>query len=140
MSESQKSSPEFKVADHRRFNPDGSEKEAADGGQSSSSSQDPSPSTDTPSSKKESEPIKDLPAVTFPDFLLSLASSAQMALGLAPNPFTQTVEKNLPYAKQTIDLLGLIAEKTKGNLSKEEDQLLQVILADLRMRYLEEKK
>ncbi|MBL7685591.1 MAG: DUF1844 domain-containing protein [Deltaproteobacteria bacterium] len=79
-------------------------------------------------------------AVSFAGFILSLAGSTQMHLGLSVNPFSQKIEKNLVEAKQMIDLLGLLQEKTKNNLSPEESQLLDVILSDLRMRYVEEKQ
>ncbi|OGP10484.1 MAG: hypothetical protein A2048_01520 [Deltaproteobacteria bacterium GWA2_45_12] len=70
-------------------------------------------------------------------FVISLASSVQMALGLIANPVTNTTSVNLASAKQTIDILGMLQEKTKGNLSKEEDHLLQQILFELRMQYVE---
>ena len=81
-----------------------------------------------------------LPEANFANFILSLAGSVQMCLGLAPNPFTGKAEKDLAQAKHSLDLMGMIQEKTKNNLTKEEDQLLQVILSDLRLRYVEETK
>ena len=76
------------------------------------------------------------PPITFPTFLISLASSAVFHLGEAPNPETGKVERNLALAKQTIDLLSILQEKTRGNLSKEEEQLLQSLVYDLRLRYV----
>jgi hypothetical protein len=60
-----------------------------------------------------------------------------MDLGQAPHPETGSVEKTLPLARQTIDLLSMLEEKTKGNLSGDEERLLTQILFDLRMRYVE---
>jgi hypothetical protein len=63
-----------------------------------------------------------------------------MHLGEAPNPETNAVEKSLPLARQTIDLIGMLEEKTKGNLTGDEERLLGQILFDLRMRFVELEK
>ncbi len=81
-----------------------------------------------------------LPTIDFPTFILSLSHSALMHLGEAPHPDTNEVEANLPLAKQNIDLLGLLEEKTKGNLTGDEERLLAQVLFDLRMRYVERTK
>ncbi|MBK8218479.1 MAG: DUF1844 domain-containing protein [Myxococcales bacterium] len=60
-----------------------------------------------------------------------------MHLGEAPHPEDGRIEKNLPLAKQNIDLLGLLEEKTKGNLTGDEERLLSQVLFDVRMRYVE---
>lgn len=86
---------------------------------------------------KSEEQKQELPSVDFVTFILSLASSVQVHLGLIPNPGTGKSEKNISLAKQTIDILGVLQEKTKGNLEKEEDRLLEGILYDLRMKYVE---
>jgi hypothetical protein len=78
-----------------------------------------------------------LPGVDFSTFVLSLSHSALMDLGQAPHPETGSVAKTLPLARQTIDLLAMLEEKTKGNLSGDEERLLTQILFDLRMRYVE---
>ncbi|OGP14540.1 MAG: hypothetical protein A3I75_00685 [Deltaproteobacteria bacterium RIFCSPLOWO2_02_FULL_50_16] len=77
-----------------------------------------------------------LPTIDFATFLLSLASSAQIQLGLTPHPETNKKESHLEGAKQTIDILGLLQEKTKGNLSENEAKLLEAILYDLRMVFV----
>lgn len=81
-----------------------------------------------------------LPTIDFATFILSLSHSALMHLGEAPHPETDRVEPNLPLAKQNIDLLGLLEEKTKGNLTGDEERLLAQVLFDLRMRYVERAK
>ncbi len=81
-----------------------------------------------------------LPTIDFATFVLSLSHSALMHLGEAPHPDTNKMEANLPLAKQNIDLLGLLEEKTKGNLSGDEERLLAQVLFDLRMRYVERSK
>lgn len=77
-----------------------------------------------------------LPEVDFGTFVLSLASSALMHLGEIANPETGEQAASLPLAKQTLDILGMLRDKTRGNLSKEESELLDNLLYDLRMKYL----
>jgi hypothetical protein len=78
-----------------------------------------------------------LPTLDFATFVLSLNHSALMHLGDAPHPAGEALEKDLPLARQTIDLLGLLEEKTKGNLTGDEERLLAHVLFDLRMRFVE---
>lgn len=89
-------------------------------------------------SKKED--AEELPRVDFSTFVISLSHSALLHMGQAPHPETGQVEKNLLLARQTIDLLGMLEEKTKGNLSGEEERLVGQILFDLRMRFVEVSK
>jgi hypothetical protein len=81
-----------------------------------------------------------LPRVDFATFVLSLSHSALVHLGEAPNPETGNVEKNLPLARQTIDLIAMLEEKTRNNLTGDEERLIGQILFDLRMRYVEMSK
>ncbi len=75
--------------------------------------------------------------VDFPNFVLSLATQALVMLGEVPHPETQRVSVSLPAAKQTIDILSMLEEKTKGNLSKEELGLLTDVLANLQLIYVQ---
>jgi hypothetical protein len=77
-----------------------------------------------------------LPEINFTNFLLSLSTSILIQLGEVQDPMTNQNEKNLPVAKQTIDLLGMLREKTKGNLTPDEEKLFENLLYDLRMRYV----
>ncbi|HEY4103242.1 MAG TPA: DUF1844 domain-containing protein [Polyangiaceae bacterium] len=79
----------------------------------------------------------DLPAVDLTTFVLSLSHSARLHLGDAPDPTTGKSEVDLPMARHSIDLLGLIQEKTHGNLSGAEEQVLTQELDELRVRYVE---
>lgn len=87
--------------------------------------------------KKEETP---LPEMNFSTFIFSLNSSALFHLGEIPDPTTNKREKNLPMAKQTIDIISMLKEKTKGNLTNDEEVLIDNILYDLRMRYVEKTK
>jgi len=77
-----------------------------------------------------------LPEINFTSFIFSLSTSALIQLGEVEDPFTQKKSKNLPVAKQTIDLIGMLKEKTKGNLTSDEEKFLDNVLFDLRMRYV----
>ena len=80
------------------------------------------------------------PTIDFYTFVLSLASAAFVHLGDAPHPETgQPVEPNLPVAQQTIDILAMLREKTKGNLTSEEEHFLENLLTDLRLRFVARK-
>ncbi|MCC6502927.1 MAG: DUF1844 domain-containing protein [Deltaproteobacteria bacterium] len=77
-----------------------------------------------------------LPPLDFSTFILSLSSSVLMNLGLVENPMTGKTEKEPAVARQTIDLLTLLKEKTAGNLSEEEGKLLDNVLHELRLWYV----
>jgi hypothetical protein len=91
--------------------------------------------------KRTAEP-GDLPPleINFSSFIFSLGTSALLHLGEVPDPATQKVEKDLPLAKQTIDILGMLKEKTRGNLTADEEKLIDNLLADLRWRFIREAK
>lgn len=74
---------------------------------------------------------------TFSILVMSIASSAAMAMGLAPHPQTGEVEKDKAMARFNIDLLVVLQEKTRKNLTDEETRLVEGILADLQMKYLQ---
>ncbi len=92
------------------------------------------------SMRESREPVTELPEVSFSSFILSLSTSTLVHLGEVPDPVTQKMDKHLPLAKQTIDLLGMLMEKTKGNLSVDEEKMMEHLLADLRWRYVREAK
>jgi hypothetical protein len=72
--------------------------------------------------------------------VLSLGSSALLHLGELERPGAAGPEKNLPMAKHTIDILGMLHEKTRGNLTPAEEKLMESLLYDLRLRYVEANK
>ena len=96
---------------------------------------------------KEKQEGKDNPAGSDPEqllpqepdfgfFVTSLAIQASIALGITPNPVNNQKEENLNHAKLIVDTLGMLKEKTRGNLSAEEDSLIDNLLYELRMQYL----
>jgi len=74
--------------------------------------------------------------VTFSTFVLSLNTAALVHLGELPDPITNKKEVNLTLAKQTIDTLEMLRVKTQGNLTPDEEKLLQTILYELKLKFL----
>jgi hypothetical protein len=73
---------------------------------------------------------------SFVNFLMSIASNAASALGMMEHPVTHQRDVDLELGKHWIDILGMLQQKTKGNLSKQEGQMLEGLLSDLRMQYV----
>lgn len=121
----------FSVKDKRTFSKNGETIQTSADSQSDTYPQEGSETT------REKQPPP-LPEINFASFVISLSSSALFHFGELPDPITNTRQRNLPLAKQTIDILGILKEKTAGNLTEEEAKLLENLLYDLRMRYVAE--
>jgi hypothetical protein len=87
---------------------------------------------DAPSGQQAAGPMD----LDFSTFVISLATSAQVGLGSVPHPETNRAAQNFPAAKQMIDILALLKEKTKGNLTDDESSLLDQVLHNLRIHYV----
>ncbi|MFK8139135.1 MAG: DUF1844 domain-containing protein [Bdellovibrionales bacterium] len=74
---------------------------------------------------------------SFSTLLMSIGSAAMMSLGLAPNPASGKIEKNIELAKFNIDLLDILRAKSKGNLDADEERLLTQLIADLQLKYVD---
>jgi len=74
----------------------------------------------------------------FMGLVYSLTQSAFISLGKLPDPMTGKIDRNLPQASQTIDLLAALQEKTKGNLDEDENKFLSRTISDLRLNYVDE--
>jgi hypothetical protein len=83
------------------------------------------------------EPSEGPPTADFTGFILSLANTALVNMGVVPDPMGGQPAVNLDGAKQMIDILGIIQEKTRGNLTPEEEHILTEILSEVRMRFVE---
>ena len=79
-------------------------------------------------------------AVDFHTFILSLGSSALLHLGELDQPGGEPIQPDLPLAKHTIDIIAMLEQKTKGNLTSPEAHLIESLLFDLRLRYVERSK
>ncbi|MCA9602341.1 MAG: DUF1844 domain-containing protein [Polyangiales bacterium] len=84
-------------------------------------------------------PEGEVPPIDFHTFVLSLSTSALIHLGYGPDG-EPTGTPNLAFARQTIDLLALLEQKTAGNLTGDEERLLSEVLFDLRMRFVKAQK
>jgi len=91
---------------------------------------------DLPLDATKEERLMHEPTLAF--FLTSLGMQAYVALGLVANPMTNTTEKNLDQAKYIIDTLGMLEEKTKGNRDKDETEILESLLHELRLAFVRE--
>jgi len=148
MSEEEKG---FVVKDRRIFTDEDKEAEGKDGRTRTQPSTDEEvppeptaekprePETAEPSNSDASEDHPQFPEINFPTFVVSLNASALLHLGAIEDPTSGQKTKNLPMAKQTIDILSMLEEKTAGNLNNEEKNLLKNILYDLRLMYVKEK-
>lgn len=79
----------------------------------------------------------ELPKIDFTTFVLSVSSAAFMGLGLVPREQGGKAEVDLVFAKQNIDLLEMIQDKTRGNLDDNEKKLLEQVLFETRMRFVQ---
>lgn len=135
MAEDKKGSG-FVVKDKRLFAESGEARPKEE--QTTPAAEEPKPvSPEAAQSGKEKEP--DYPPINFTNFVLSLSTSALFHFGDFPDPEGGKTQKNLPAAKQTIDILDMLNEKTKGNLNENENNLIQSVLYELKLRYVKEK-
>jgi hypothetical protein len=124
----------FKVRDRRTFSTDG-EKVRAEEKQAQGQERGPQPAREAGEQAAGAE--LPLPEPSFSAFLtFFFFRQTLMFLGEFPHPETQRIEKNLPMAKYLIDTLGVIKEKTQGNLTPEEKSQLDAFLTELRMHYV----
>lgn len=137
--EEEKKGKDFVVKDRRKFTESGEPREM-----------EKAPETKTENGTEPDEKVdaaeqgrlQDEPSMqemTFSSLVLSLSTSVMYHFGDFPDPVTKKAEKNLTAAKQTIDILGMLKEKTKGNLDADEQSILDSILFELRMRFVKEK-
>jgi hypothetical protein len=120
----------FTIKDRRAFDSEGKVREPSEKAEEA-------PKKEKEEPKKETrEKAPPLPEVNFSSFLLSLSSSVLLHLGEIPDPQSGAKKKDMALAKQSIDILTLLKEKTEGNLTEEEKNLLENLLYDLRMRFV----
>ena len=93
--------------------------------------------SDAENTPDQQEPRIPLPPASFTFLVLSLRAQAEMQLGLMDFGQEEKVDPDLDLARHTIDLMGVIAEKTKGNLTLEEQRLIENSLTELRFRFVQ---
>jgi hypothetical protein len=140
MAEEQDSGRGFRVQDRRRFSPDTgeprvSETEEKESRQSATVDRQASPHTDAHQGQaQQSEKLP--PELSFSSFILGLSTQALMYMGEIASP-GQTATTNLSAAQEMIDIITMLQHKTTGNLDRGESEMLDTVLFDLRMRYVE---
>ena len=154
MSEEKK---DFVVKDRRIFAQDRQEDEAREGEKTDAAAAEQTPARDDAkkdraaaeqpeaAEPRQASPDREaqdeqpqFPEMNFPTFVASLNASALLHLGVIEDPTTGKKAKNLPMAKQTIDILSMLEQKTAGNLTGDEENLIKNILYDLRIMYVKE--
>jgi hypothetical protein len=164
-SEEEEKPKAFKVDDRRRFSPEGELKPefqgadepavaartdappAGGGAASSAAAASSSASTSAGSAGAADRPsaaqsrghadASFAPEITFGTFVVGLSTQALVHLGEIPDPLSGEPSADLPAAQQLIDIIAILKEKTRGNLDRDEDALLETILFELRMKYVE---
>jgi hypothetical protein len=136
---------DFIIKDKRMFSEEGQdhqeEERAAKEEERAESSEEEAQAPDSEDAAASGEDAESfqLPEINFATFIFSLNSSVLAHLGIIDDPASGKKVKNLALAKQTIDILGMLEEKTRGNLTEDEESMLKNILYDLRMIYVKEK-
>ena len=134
--------PSFKINDRRSVSDGGaSAAGASEAAQAAGANElDGPPSTPATAAPDPEYGPGALPPVDFHTFVLSLGSSALLHLGELEHPEAGAPQKDLSLAKHTIDMLAMLEQKTKGNLTPAEEKLIESLLYDLRLRYVEASK
>jgi hypothetical protein len=134
----------FTVSDKRLFTKEGVRREVEQPAETPRASTPPPPRREAPQAQEPRRdqrsaagaPRQEVPAVDFSNFVAMLANNVVMFLGQVPDPVTRQRHRDLAQAKHTIDILIMLRDKTRGNLSVEETQLLDDVLSQLQMAYV----
>lgn len=145
MSQDHEQDRGFTVKDRRRFSDTGEAKTEGEvpKAETSGASDPPSePRGEAEASRSDGEAGEGrenaaLPEITLSTFIMSLSTQVLLHMGEIPGPPGEQAERDMTAAKQVIDILGLLREKTTGNLDANEEALFDNVLYDLRMRYVE---
>ena len=146
MPEDKNDVSDFKVVDRRSFAQDGSRRDPApEGGKTSEARQPPARSSSPPLESRggvESEPraeedyLDEGPA-NFATLVSYLSTTAMFQLGLLPGPGGERIPADFANARRTIDLLEVLQQKTQGNLTEDEARMIQEVLYELRLSFVE---
>jgi hypothetical protein len=140
--------PSFKVQDRRRFSATGEAREdvADDRTTATAAAEQPpraeglgtvEPDVGSDADLSHAAEAGTGAEITFASFIFSLSTQALVHLGEMPDPVDGSTHENLEGARQIIDILAILGEKTRGNLDAAESSLLESALYDLRMRYVD---
>jgi len=136
MSKEQGEDQGFRVTDKRAFTEDGEVREDAAAEVRSGPETAKSPGSGPPADEAAEIPPGAGGQIDFPSYILSYYTQGLVLLGEVPNPYTNKKEEDLEAARHTVDILGMLKDKTRGNLSAEEAQLLDSVLYEVRLKYM----
>ena len=122
----------FKVQDRRRFSAEGEARDNVEAPEPAGSASVPNFET-----RAAAEESASMPDVTFSAFVVGLSTQALIALGEVEDPALGKRQQDMAAGQQLIDIIAMLREKTRGNLSSDEDLLIEAILFELRMKYVE---
>jgi hypothetical protein len=148
MEEEEEKPKAFKVQDRRRFSAEGDLKpeaaKEAEAPAAASAADDrgtvPPAAGESPNFTAPKEPVREhgpIGELSFATFMVGLSTQALVHLGEMPDPHSGQLAHDLPAAEQVIDIIAMLQDKTRGNLDGDEAQLLESILFELRMKYVE---
>jgi hypothetical protein len=142
MDESETKDKGFKVEDRRRFSAEGELKPEYQGPEEreappAAAQTQPKAEPRAAAAEKQAAGERKPSEMSFVGFLLGLSTQVLIHLGEIPDPATGESKCDLPAAQQLIDLLGVLQDKTKGNLDRDEQSMLDSILFDVRVKYVE---
>jgi hypothetical protein len=124
----------FRVTDKRGFREDGESPPPENSEKAGEKpATEPTFSAEKGPSDKEIPPR---PPIDFPSYILSYYTQGLVLLGEVPNPYTNKKEEDVEAVRHTIDILSMLEQKTKGNLASDEQQLLESVLYELRMKFM----
>jgi hypothetical protein len=126
----------FTVTDRRHFREDGELRQSEKETKASRPEKKGDPSVGAEAPPPQDAGSQPEEHIDFPSYILSYYTQGLVLLGEVPNPYTNQKEEDTGGARHTIDILAMLQEKTKGNLTKEENQLLESVLYELRMKFM----
>ncbi len=131
---------EFRITDKRIFREDGELRDESSEKKSQSNSESGLSEAASARNMAAEKPPEPLPRIDFTSYTLSYYTQGLVLLGEVPNPYTNKTEEDIEGARHMIDILTMLEEKTKGNLSAQEQQLLESVLYELRMKFMAKAK
>ena len=134
MTKEQEEQENFRITDKRSFKEDG-ESRTPDVSEKKEEKPDDEPSSET-RSDASGQDARQQPPIDFPSYILSYYTQGLVLLGEVPSPYSGKKEEDVEASRHTIEILTMLQEKTKGNLRKDEEQLLESVLYELRMKYM----
>lgn len=140
MAEDKDDQSRFRVVDRRSFSADGTRREVEEDREKAEAQETPPPHPAPAQRVQEAEDDIEANAGGFETLVSYLSTTAMFQLGLLPGPGGERIPPDLPNAHRTIDLLDVLREKTRGNLNENEAKLLDDVLYELRMSYVEIEK